>query len=57
MEVNGAQDGKHLRLREAVVEGDIPEGPGDHEGGADRKPGRNRELYEKNLISQIIRCK
>ena len=43
-EVNGKEDRKHLSLRETVVEGDIPEGPCGHEGGADRKPGGNREL-------------
>ena len=43
-EGNSTQDGKHLGCRGAVVEGDVPERPRGHEGGADRKPCGNRKL-------------
>ena len=43
-EVNGMEDRKHLRFRETVVDGDIPEGTGGHEGGADGKPCGDRNF-------------
>ena len=43
-EVNGMEDRKHLRFRETVVDGDIPERTGGHEGGADGKPCGDRKF-------------
>ena len=43
-EINGTEDGENLRLGDAVVDGDVPEGAGSHEPGADIEPCGHREF-------------